>query len=118
MDHVSVHGETIVPFTTDYMVNQFGAFAVKGHAVYKSSKCIYLLGDATHNETSQGLKKLMIGAAGTHFHRSQWSNTILSAFYCACSQETKKVVNNTLQALDLALHKRFGLRLVDLVAGW
>ena len=30
MDHVSVHGETIVPFTTDYMVNQFGAFAVKG----------------------------------------------------------------------------------------
>ena len=82
-DFVRVDGETVVPFTADYMINNFKEFVKKGDSLFPSAKSLRFIGDATHNETCQGLKKMVLGVAGTHCVDGKWRNTILPVMYVA-----------------------------------
>ena len=117
-DFVKLDNDTVVPFTTDYMLDSFAAYLKQCQPVYGSMRNACLVGDGTHDQTSQRLKKIVIGVIGTHFHRSQWSNTILPAIYCACAQESIVSVRLTIQALIHALRTRHDMDLHDYIKGW
>ena len=89
-DFVETEPGTAVPFTCDHLLDSFLDFVKKGRSHQQATKFLRLIGNATYDETSQGLKKLVLGVAGTHFQNGKWSNTILPIVFVALSQESTK----------------------------
>ena len=75
------------------------------------------IGDATHDESSQGLKKLVLGVAGTHFHNGKWQNTIIPIMFVVISQESKDILKLAMDALVACLRTRLDIELGDFVLG-
>ena len=73
------------------------------------------VGDATHDQTKQRLKKLMMGFGGSHLKDGVWSNTVLPAIFNVIHQETKKALRITLECLERALRERYGIELKKVV---
>ena len=117
-DFVRVDGDTVVPFTTDHLINNFKEFVKKGDSLFPSAKHLRFIGDATHNQTSQGLKKMVLGVAGTHCVNGKWQNTVLPIMYVACSQESKAVLDIAMAALVALVKTHLVFNLVDKVAEW
>ena len=116
-DFVKTKGQTVVPFTTDYMMDNFKNFVMKGNSLFADAKYLKFIGDATHNQTSQGLKKMALGVAGTHFVNGRWRNTVLPIMYVACSQESKEVLKIAMDALVAAVQARLGFNTIDKIIG-
>jgi hypothetical protein len=112
-DKVEVIGETIVPYTNDFHLNQTCLFFARCVSHYGFTKCMWMIGDATHDETRQRLKKLTIGFAGCHFTKSEWSNTECPSIHAMLSQESFKGIMRTLEALAEALLNLHGSTLQD-----
>ena len=91
-DFVETKNGTCVPFTTDYMLDSFSTFVRKGRSLHQQSNFLRFIGDATHDESSQGLKKLVLGVAGTHFHNGKWQNTVIPIMFVVISQESKDIL--------------------------
>ncbi len=65
--YVETKGRTCVPFTPDYFIEEAKSFILRAQSQSGRLKCLKLIGDATHDQTSQGLKKLQLGFGGCHF---------------------------------------------------
>ena len=85
-DFVETKNGTSVPFTTDYMLDSFFNFCEKRLFLAPTGHFFRFIGDATHDESSQGLKKLVLGVAGTRFHNGKWQNTIIPIMFVVISQ--------------------------------
>ena len=65
-----------------------------------------LCGDATFDECSQGLKRLRLGFAGSHFSYNEWCATQIPLVDCVCHEECSDAVDLALQACAHLLHIR------------
>ena len=117
-DFVRTHGETVVPFTTDYLIDNFKDFVKKGDSLFPGRNFLKFIGDATHDKTSQGLKKLVLGVACTHFSKGKLQNTVLPIMYAAISQESKSILKTATDALITCIQQRLGFNLADKVEEW
>ena len=106
----------VVPFCCDYMVSSVVNFINAGVSLHntQSVNVIRLVGDATHDESHQRLKKLRLSFAGHHFAHGQWSNTQIPVMECACNDESVDAIKLTLHALaHVLLVRGNGLVLKD-----
>ena len=60
-------GQTFVPYTTDYNVSSAFKCTEEGRSLFKRERFLVALGDYTHHETKDLLKKMMIALGGKHF---------------------------------------------------
>ena len=59
--HVSItEDETVVPVTCDYLLTNFSRFATKGFRLGHGEPQLKIVGDATHNKSSQNLRILVV----------------------------------------------------------
>ena len=65
-----------------------------------------------------GLRKLVLGGAGTHFHDGKWANTILPIMFVTFSQESTPNFKRAIDALIACVQLRLDINLVDLVLEW
>ena len=117
-DYVGTEPGTAVLFTCDHLLGSFLDFVKKGRSHHQAAKFLRLIGDATHEKTSQGLKKFVLGVAGTHFHNGKWANTILPIMFVALSQESKPNLKRAIDALIACVQLRLDINFVDLVLEW
>ena len=66
-EDIRVEGELHIVFTCDHFMESFRAFLEKGRVHYERKRCIRIVGDATHNQTLQKLKKILIVVVGLHW---------------------------------------------------
>ena len=110
--------ETVVPFTTDHMLAAAMTFMQKGMSTYQRPRFLRLVGDATHDQSRQRLKKMVIGLAGTHFYRGQWHNTILPLVYILCAQETKVALQLGLDFIEAVFANYYHANFLSFVERW
>ena len=91
---------TLMPYTADYLCTSLQGYILEGLSYYKRDRFLKVVGDYTHGETKQQLKKLKIGVAGTHFIRGNWRNTILPFVYAAANQEGTDPIRRTMDAIE------------------
>ena len=75
-------GQTYVPLTSKYLVDSIFEFYTRGMSQTGAERCLYLLGDGTHNQSRQKLKKIVFGFAGTNFFNTGFGQTQL---FLACT---------------------------------
>ena len=88
MHHVEVHGRTCVPFTSDFFIQEARDFILRAQTQSGRRRCLKIIGDATHDQSSQGLRKFQVGFAGCNFEDGQWRNTILPVVFGIIDEET------------------------------
>ena len=93
---------TILPIMCDHMIDSLARFIKTGVANSNSGSLQVrrLVGDATHDETHQRLKKLRIGYAGCHFPKSEWQTTMVPSIEVLCHDETQDAVDLALRAIS------------------
>ena len=77
-----------------------------------------LVGDATHDETHQRLKKLRIGYAGCYFLKSEWQTAMLPSIEVLCHDGTQDAVDLALRAIAYVSQQRHKLDLAEHVLEW
>ena len=88
-----------MPFTCDYFIRELRAFIARCTDIADRRRCLHLIGNAAHDESSQGLKKLLFGLAGFHFVDGQFRNTLLPLVFAAISRDKYDTVKHSLLAL-------------------
>lgn len=112
-------GETFLPVSFDHLLTSIEAFYSRGLSQSISGKILHYVGDGTHDQTTQRLKKIVIGFAGTNFNSHDvWAHTIIPGVYVICSREAKKAIAVGLRTLEKCLHEKHGLVLRDIVLDW
>ena len=60
-------------------------FILRGVEMYGVERFLKFAGDATHGETTQRLRNMVIGFAGEHFHTCNWCTTVVPCVFVAIS---------------------------------
>ena len=117
---ITRHGQAChsCTITCDYFIRELRAFIVRCADIVDHRRCLHLIGDATHDESSQGLKKLLFGLAGFHFVDGQFRNALLPLVFAAIGQEKYETVKQSLLALFELVHRISGLWLPDYILHW
>ena len=76
-DFCETTATTIVLFTMDYVLEQTRDFILRGWTELRKPQVLRLVGDDTHQQSDQDLKKTAIGFSGIHFDHGEWSTTFL-----------------------------------------
>ena len=74
-----------------------------------------MVGDATHDETSQKLKELRLSLAGMHFSGGEWCTTQIPLVEVACNDESEDAVDLAVQAAKHILLTRHQIVLEDIL---
>ena len=109
---------TIVPFTTDHLLASCARFVHASVSHHGRVRCINIIGDGTHNQTSQGLKNIVLGLLGTHFNEGAWFNSIIPGVYTACHQETIVSLRQSVAAFVHGMQHHHSIDLKLYIAAW
>ena len=74
------------PIHNGLYAGQFLNFCENGRSLHQQANVLRFIGDATHDESSQGLEKLVLGVARTHFHNGTLQTTIIPIMCVAILQ--------------------------------
>ena len=80
---VFIDGDIAFPFANAYFLYALAMFTRKGCTPENGGKCLNLVGDATHNETYERSKRIIICGGGLHFHEKTqiWRTIVIHGIY-------------------------------------
>ena len=110
--------KTIIPITSDELLNKVAKFIVKGVPIFKKKNFLNIVGDFTHNQTRGGLKKGLIGPLGIHYHHNEWKCTLLPGMYIICHAETEEVLRALVRSWKECMIRIVGLDIVPFIGEW
>ena len=110
--------KTIIPITSDELLNKVAKFIVKGVPIFKKKNFLNIVGDFTHNQTRGGLKKGLIGPLGIHYHHNEWKCTLLPGMYIICHAETEEVLRALVKSWKECMIRIVGFDIVPFIGEW
>ena len=91
---------------------------MKGISNFLEKRFLNFVGDFTHQQTNGGLNNGALGFAGVHYHKNQWTPTILPVMFTICHAETYDVLKTAAKSLRDVVKKMFGIELGTFVSDW
>jgi len=109
---------TIILLYCDMLLQNLNKFIMKGISTFPDKRFLKLVGDFTHQQTKGGLKKGVLGFAGVHYHKNQWTSTILPVMFTICHEETEEVLKTAVKSLKEVVKNMFDIELGTFVSDW